>query len=164
MIDWVTMIIAGITGGSALLLLFQRNLFYAATLLMLTLLGTAALFIKMSAEFVAISQIVVYVGGVLVLIIFGILLTNRISGSPILIGQYRFIPTVLLTGALFYGLLDVLTSSSLSINNKATVAQETVSVIGINLMTENILVFELIAILLLVALVGASTIAESKHK
>lgn len=164
MIDWVTMILTAITGGAALLLLFQRNLFYAAILLMLTLLGTAGLFINMSAEFVAISQIVVYVGGVLVLIIFGILLTSRISGSPILINQYRFIPAVLLTGALFYGLLDILTSSSWPKNNGFFASQETVSVIGINLMTENILVFELIAILLLIALVGASTIAENKHK
>ena len=57
--------------------MLTRNVLYAAFYLLLTLLGVAGLFVLASADFLAIAQIMIYVGGVLVLVIFGVMLTHK---------------------------------------------------------------------------------------
>ena len=70
-------VFAVITVGGALFLLFTKNVFYAAFSLLLTLLGVSGLYVFAGADFLAVSQIMIYVGGILVLMIFGIMLTNN---------------------------------------------------------------------------------------
>lgn len=143
-------------------LLLTRNLFYAAITLMLAFLAVAAIYILYGAEFVAISQIVVYVGGVLVLLVFGILLTQRVQGYKVEVSSYRIIPGALISGAFFYLLVNLIHNLP-SLSGKSAVSENTIEQIGINLVTENILVFEAVAILLLVALIGAATIAKPEQ-
>jgi NADH-quinone oxidoreductase subunit J len=140
-------------------MMLTRNLFYAAILLMLAFLAVAAIYILYGAEFVAISQIVIYVGGVLVLLVFGILLTHRVEGYKVEVSSYRIIPGLLISGAFFYLLVNVIHNLP---DTAGAIAQQgkTIEQIGVNLVTENILVFEAVAILLLVALIGAATIAK----
>ena len=80
---------AGLTLLSALFILFTRNILYAAFALMLTFLGVAGIFIFLGAEFVAITQVLVYVGGIVILIVFGVMLTNRLKGEKVTTGVYR---------------------------------------------------------------------------
>src|SRR6218665_170433 len=70
-----------ITMLGALYVLLSDNLLYAAFGLLVSLLGVSGIFVFAGAEFVAVSQIMIYIGGILVLIIFGILLSNKKS-SP----------------------------------------------------------------------------------
>jgi NADH-quinone oxidoreductase subunit J len=63
--------------GAALTILFTRNVMYAALCLFIALLGVAALYVLAGADFLAITQLLIYVGGVLVLLIFGVMLTHR---------------------------------------------------------------------------------------
>lgn len=144
---------------SCVAMMLTRNLFYAAIILMLAFLAVAATYILYGAEFVAISQIVIYVGGVLVLLVFGILLTHRIEGYKVEVSSYRIIPGLLISGAFFYLLVNVIHNLP---DTAGAIAQQgkTIEQIGVNLVTENILVFEAVAILLLVALIGAATIAK----
>ena len=65
----------------AFAVLFTKSVLHAAFFLLLTLLGVAGLFVLASADFLAIAQIMIYVGGVLVLVIFGVMLTHK-AESP----------------------------------------------------------------------------------
>ena len=158
-----TVIMAGMVAAGCIGLAVTKNLFYAAITLMIVFLVVAGLYVVWGAEFVGISQIVVYVGGVLVLIVFGILLTQRIQGYKVETSSYRIIPGLIVSGAFFYLLVNLI--YNLPVGNHTEISKEdTVPQIGINLVTENILAFEAIAILLLVALIGASTIAKPEKE
>ena len=75
--------IAGLTVTSAFFVVSSKSLLYSAYSLLITFLGVTALYIFLWADFLAVVQVVVYVGGILVLIIFGIMLTNKISSVNI---------------------------------------------------------------------------------
>ena len=68
-----------LTVGSALVVVFHSRIIYSAFALLFTFFGVAALYIYLSADFLAASQILIYVGGILTLIIFGVFLTSKIS-------------------------------------------------------------------------------------
>jgi NADH-quinone oxidoreductase subunit J len=129
-------IFAFLTVISAAGVLLFRNVLYAAFSLLITFLGVAALYVLAGADLLAVVQIVIYVGGVLVLLIFGIMLMQRSAGQGPVSG----------TGNRFIGLL----------------AAGTLPDIGLNLMTTSVLPFEVAGILLLVALIGAAYIAGQK--
>ena len=78
-INLIFWLIALMTVFSALIVVLSRNLIYSAVALLFTLLGIAGLYVFLWADFIAITQVLIYVGGILVLIIFGIMLTHRIS-------------------------------------------------------------------------------------
>ena len=153
----------GLLISGCIILMVTRNLFYAAITLMLAFLAVAAIYILYGAEFVAISQIVVYVGGVLVLLVFGILLTQRVQGYRVETSSNRIFPGLIISGAFFYLLVNLIHNLPENANAQ-TMPSNTVEQIGINLVTENILVFEAVAILLLVALIGAATIAKPEEQ
>lgn len=148
---------------SAISIIFIKNVIYAVYLLVLCLLSIAGLYFTAGAEFVAVSQIVIYAGGMLVLLVFGIMLTNRIKGQKISSGFTNLVPGVL-TGLLFWlilikGLLQIDFRKVVPpIHNNGQGLTGTQS-IGIELMTGYVLPFEITGLLLLIALVGASLLA-----
>ena len=77
--DIVFLIVALLTTVPCLLVAFSRNILYSAFSLFFTLLGTSGLYFFLDAEFLAIVQVVVYIGGVTVLLLFAILLTKNIQ-------------------------------------------------------------------------------------
>ena len=153
---------------SALYVAFTRNLLYAAFGLIVAFLGVAGIFMMLGATFIAISQILVYVGGILVLIVFGIMLTNRLKGQRVVSKTYN----KLLGGLACAGLLIIFYKAILQANfsamswisSSAESIQPDVKTFGLGLMTEYVLAFEVIGILLLLALIGAVKIAGSKGK
>lgn len=157
-------IFLALTGLSALGILLTRNLIYAAFLLVLVFLGAAGLFVLANAGFVAVTQILVYVGGVLILLIFGIMLTNRIAGEPINTPVSRLLVGLALSFSLFFGLSRVITE--FDVKESPIVASSSLSVnhLGMSLLTDYLLIFELIGLLLLVALIGAATVARFKEE
>jgi NADH-quinone oxidoreductase subunit J len=151
-----------IIGGVALLAI-TRNLFYAALYLMVVLLAIAALFVLLGSEYVAVSQVVVYVGGVLILLIFGILLTNRMDKSKITVLSYRALPA----GILCIGFLTILWQVISQLDPNKVISSSnpnSIATIGVNFLTTHLLVFEMIGLLLLVALVGAASIIKEDQK
>ena len=72
-------LLAAFTVGSAVGVAFSNNIVYSAFALMGTLLGAAGLFVLLAADFVAVVQVLVYVGGILVLTLFAVMLTHRIA-------------------------------------------------------------------------------------
>lgn len=159
---------AAIVVISAGMILFTRNVLYAAFLLIIVFLGVAAVYVFAGADFLAITQILVYVGGILVLMIFGVMLTNKLAGQAVITeGQHYFWGTLI--GLSLFGLL---THTMLQINfsklewiqqaeaEGQIIESSTIQTIGVQLMTDYVLPFEVAGILLLVALIGAAFIAK----
>ncbi len=167
MIQAVVILFSVLAIGGALALLLTRNVLYSAFFLLLTLLGVAALFVLSSADFLAVAQIMIYVGGVLVLIVFGVMLThktdplNRSNQKPnaVLTNHRAWLWPVLLAGGTFAVLFQVLRQGNFVLLNRSAKYQTTVDTIGRQLMTEYLVPFEIAGVLLLVALVGAAYLA-----
>jgi NADH-quinone oxidoreductase subunit J len=150
---------AALTIVSAVGVVFSRNIVYAAFSLLFTFFGVAALYVLLSADFIAITQILLYVGGILILIVFGIMLTSRARDVELKRGFLRLIPAIIVAGVIAGTLIGVLTTTAWPTAGFAPY-EETARPIGALLMTNFVLPFELASILLLVALVGAVIIAR----
>src|SRR5262245_9429727 len=92
-------LVAALTIGSALVVAFSRNIVYSAFSLLGTFMGVAGLYALLAADFVAVIQILVYVGGILVLIIFAVMLTHRIDDVAVSNRSVGQLPAVLIIGA-----------------------------------------------------------------
>ncbi|OEK06479.1 NADH-quinone oxidoreductase subunit J family protein [Roseivirga misakiensis] len=157
----------GITALSTLYIMFTKNILYAAFALILTFIGMAGLFVLLGAEFIAVTQILVYVGGILVLLVFGIMLTNRLKGKKVVSPTYHkllgFLIAAGLFTLLFKGILAANFSTLAWTNNSIKKAPE-IKDFGLTLMTDYVLAFEIIGILLLLGLIGAVRIAGNTRK
>jgi len=157
--DIVFYLFALITILSAYLVVTVRNIVYSAFSLLFTLFGIAGLYALLGADFVAIVQLIVYVGGILILMIFGVMLTNKITNVQIKTGVFQILPATVGVGIFGGFLLAVLLNTNwLNLNIKDSPA--TTFQLGQLLMNEWILVFELLGIVLLIALLGAASIAR----
>ena len=147
-----------LTAGSAVGMLFSKNIFKSALYLLMALLSIAALYVLAFAEFLAVTQILIYAGGVLVIIIFGIMLTTKISGRPLIVKHTH----LLSGGAVGIGLFVLLTRYLPSLQKQETegLSPENINVIGMVVFSEFSLPFEIAGVLLLVALVGAAVITS----
>ena len=157
-------VFAGLVVLSALVVLFTRNILYAAFSLLLTFLGISAVYVLAGADFLAVMQIMVYVGGVLVLLIFGVMLTNQVAGKSVQTQHHNQFWGLLIGGALFFLLAKAIWQTDMNslawISTSETIQTSTVPTLGIQLMSDFILPLELTAVLLLVALIGAAYVAQ----
>lgn len=156
-------IFAAIAVASALNILLQRNPLYSALSLIVTLGSLSALYVTLSAQFLAAIQIVVYAGAIMVLFVFVIMLLNEPKDQPQIEKQkwLRFlaIPFAgLLIAETFYVIRSIkpLTLPS----QDAEHAVGTVSSIGKALFTDYLLPFEVTSVLILMAVVGAMVLAR----
>ncbi|GAB5527615.1 MAG: NADH-quinone oxidoreductase subunit J [Roseivirga sp.] len=157
----------GLTLISALYIAITKNVLYAAFALMLTFLGVAGVFMLIGAGFIAISQILVYVGGILVLIVFGVMLTNRLKGQQVTSPSYNKPLGLLVSGGLlfiFYKAIIEANFGAIKWIESAQLQSPKLESFGMKLMTDYVLAFEVIGILLLLALIGAVKIAAGARK
>lgn len=149
-------------------LLFTRKLMTAAFLLFAVLLVVAGFYVFTGAEFLTVAQLIVYVGGILVLIIFGVMLTQRERESEAQTQFVNVIPTVLITLLLVGGLGYMVKTFTENLPSWILQAESAspeltnVEQVGLLTLTEYLLPFELMSILLLVALIGAIYIARTR--
>ena len=159
MSDITFWVIVGITIGSAFMVVQSKSLLYSAYALLFTFIGVTGLYIFLWADFLAIVQVVVYVGGILVLIIFGIMLTNKITSVNIShTSMQKSVGAVVVIG--FIGLLGymMLNTPWLVLSNAEP--SDTTSAIGRLLLMDYLLPFEAVSLLLLGALIGATTLSR----
>jgi NADH-quinone oxidoreductase subunit J len=210
MADLIFYIFAVITIAGAATTAFTRNLVYSAFGLLFTFFGVAGIYVMASADFLAVTQLLVYVGGILILLIFGIMLTTRISSVNVQFSGSGASKGVV--GLLSFGLLIVLcmayfgSGSRTSVKNaegkSVTVStwasttsspwsqtqynkniteqvlavkhgapqeaktkegsQGTAAEIGRLMLTDWLLPFEIVSVVILVALIGAVMIARKE--
>ena len=133
------------------------NLFRAALSLGLVLIGVAGLFLWLQAEFLAFVQILVYVGAILTLVIFAIMLTSGAGASAPTAASRAQLPAAVLSLLLFL-LLSSITQSLLT----PTMAEPvTTQALGRELITTLLLPFEVISLVFVAAIIGAVAVAWS---
>ncbi len=151
---------ATIIVGSALFLLITKNVVYAAFALLSTLLGVAGLFVLASADFLGIMQIVIYIGGVLLLFMFAIMFANKLTGQHYIITEHKNLLSGVIIGiAVFIIFATAILNAGYKEHLSYYPNKSTISGIGIELMTAYVLPFEFAGVFLFAALIGSSIVA-----
>ena len=156
--DLVFVLIGLITAGGAVLTVTSKNLMHAALFFAITLAGIAGVFLTLAADFLALVQIVVYVGAVAVLFLFGLMLTRAPIGREALDGQNRGL-AMAVAGGLFV-VLSTLIIGAFAGTSTPEVAGPRIADIGMAIFAEWVLPFEVLSMLLLAALIGAIVLAR----
>lgn len=160
--DVLFVLFALVTVIPAFFVAFSRNLIRSAFALLFTLGGVAGLYGFLAADFLAVLQILVYVGGILVLLLFGVMFTQRIYGGIIDPGSLNR-PVGVMLGLLVFLVLFVPLGLGFAWNVvKGRPAEPTVSGLGELLLTRHLLPFELASVLLLIVLIGAVAVARKE--
>jgi NADH:ubiquinone oxidoreductase subunit 6 (subunit J) len=167
-----------VTLASALFVAASKNLVRSVFMFFVTLLSLAGLYVLALADFIAITQIVIYVGGILVLILFAFMLSGKETLANLQQQKDRFIsvsklPALLLAVLFFIVLINILFKTDIdnlawatkAASNKLGISPDSpmTSNIGVNLMTTYLLPFEAISILLMMALVGAAHLSRKER-
>jgi len=154
---------AALTVVSGFVVVFSRSLIYAAFSLLFTFLGVAGLYVLLSADFVAVAQIMVYIGGILVLMVFGVMLTRNVTDVEIKSGTLSTLPAVVIVGIVLGTLTRVFLNATWTSNSTMPDIPGTTMEIGELLLTTFIMPFEVAGILLLAAIMGAAFIARRQE-
>ena len=162
MTSFIIMLLAVITISSAIYVVTSKNLVRSAVALFFTLFGIAGLYILLYADFVAGAQVMIYVGGILVLIIFGVMLTNKMDKPSIANSSQNQIVAAGVSIVFFAAHVFVILNTKW-VGGGGEAIDETVKDIGRLLMKEYLLPFEIVSVLLLAALIGAATLARKKN-
>ncbi|MFA5804142.1 MAG: NADH-quinone oxidoreductase subunit J [Melioribacteraceae bacterium] len=157
--DIIFYIFAAITLLSALFVVTTRNIVHSAFYLLFTFFGVAGIYVLLGADFIAISQILIYVGGILILLLFGVMLTNKITNVEIRTGTVHMLPAAIASGIFMGAVVAVMVWTEWK-SEPSEIPLTTTKDIGHLLLTDYVLIFELLGILLLVALIGAASIAR----
>ena len=147
--------------ASAIWVVVSPNLVHSAVSLLFTLFGVAALYVFLYADFMAAAQVIIYVGGILVLIIFGVMLTNKIDDQSISNKSQNRIPAAVICSAFLYFQIYAIINTDWKIGELIQ-RESTTNDIGMLLLTKYLLPFEIVSILLLAALIGAAMLSRKK--
>ncbi len=161
--EFIFLGLCALIASSAIWVVVSPNLVHSAVSLLITLFGVAGLYVFLYADFLAATQVVIYVGGILVLIIFGVMLTNKIDKPVIASDSSNKIIGVLVSGFIFSILSIVILQTDWQILPNNTEGPSTVELIGKLILGKYLLPFELISILLLAALTGSALLARKKN-
>jgi NADH-quinone oxidoreductase subunit J len=167
MIVYLFFMLAALAIGSALAMVINKNVVNSALFLVLNMVSLAGIFLILNAQFLAVIQILVYAGAIMVLFLFVIMLLN-VEDEEKLFDKFRvkyflaFLLAIGVMGQIFYSLAGVTDMLPAISEQMATIG--TVEAVGDVLYTDYLLPFELTAILLTAAVVGALMIAQHKIK
>jgi NADH-quinone oxidoreductase subunit J len=145
-------VLAGLTLGSGVMIVLARNLLHAVLFLILSFVGVAGLYITLSADFVAVTQILIYAGAIAVLMIFAVMLTPRSSRDNA--GNYLQLPALLLSGLFVAGITFVVIQTDWRDVSRGPFDSTAVA-IGNALLSPFVLPFEIASVLLVAAMIGA---------
>ncbi|MBI5464553.1 MAG: NADH-quinone oxidoreductase subunit J [Ignavibacteriales bacterium] len=157
-------VFALITLGAACVVVFSRHIVRAAFALLFAFFGVAGLYVFLLADFIAVTQLMVYIGGILVLIIFGVMLTQKQINVDIKTSPVQTWPAVLIVAALAGVLIGMFWSTDWArMGEISTATTATTPKLGEMLLTTYVLPFEVASVILLVALVGSAMIARRER-
>lgn len=152
---------AAFTVVSAAGVAFSPNVVYSAFALMGTLLGVAALYVFLAADFVAMAQVLVYVGGILVLMLFAVMLTHRIASVNVSNRSVGRVPALLVVGGVGAIMFRAIRRTSWVVGDTLPDVPSTYA-IGTGFLDTYVLPFELASFVLLAVLVGAVVLSRKE--
>ena len=166
-IQVIFILVAFITLGAAIMVVTTKNMVHAALWLVLSLFGIAVFFVILSAGFLAVAQVIIYIGAIAILMIFAIMLTRQVAkdmGPQLNAGWYW---AALISAALFAGLIylySIWPGSHVTMPTLGT-TQDPIQQLGQALVSPDayVIPFEVASILLVTALIGAIMIAWEKN-
>ena len=158
-------LITALVLASGAMAAFARNIVQAAYSLFFTLLGVAGYYVLLGSDFLAITQVIIYVGGILVLLMFGILLTNRpLERAHKDAGRLYLVAMLAGAGLFFVVLFRVVMSAPWSRSAKLPEIQSILPGIGRLLFADYLLPFELAGMTLLLCLIGAAYLVRRRER
>jgi NADH-quinone oxidoreductase subunit J len=163
LVDVLFYLLAALTLLGAAGVALSRNILYSAIGLLAALLGAGSLYVFLSADFLAVTQLLVYIGGVLVLILFAVMLTNRITEIKVSNANVGLWGGAMLFIAVAPVLLAMATVTPFTVR-EPDVVLATTAAIGDAFLTKWLLPFEVASMVLLATLVGAVVIARKEVK
>lgn len=162
--QFVFMGLATFIAIAALTTALARNLFHSALALIATLFGVAGIYFLMEAEFVGVSQILVYVGAIATLIAFAIMLTRGLMFGRTSPTNHQKLASSLIASLFFLALAGIVGNIPWpNVGSPLKNGEEIIADLGELFVTTYILPFELLALLLLVALTGALLLARDRN-
>lgn len=158
---WLLLAGLGVVGAGTVAL--SRNVVHCAYGLLFALLSVCAMYAMLGADFLAITQVIVYVGGILVLVVFGVMMTHRIEASSL--RQEIVQPVAALVAALFvFGLaMSMVVNEAWPLLQQVSDPEPSVRILGRAFLTDYLFPFEFASVLLLLAMMGAAMLTRERH-
>jgi NADH-quinone oxidoreductase subunit J len=162
----VQMIIFGlsslITLGAALAVVTNKNILHSAFYLVLAFVGVASIYVLLEAPFIAMVQVLIYIGAIAILIVFAIMLTRRLLSEDLIQRNAQWIWAALGAAGLFLVLGWIAYSVNWPVVNQV-VPEDTINILGQELLSTYVIPFEIASVLLLAALVGSIIIGRERE-
>jgi len=157
-------VLSAITVASALSVFVMRNLVHAIVFLVMAFIGMAGLFVTLSADFIAVAQILIYAGAISVLLVFAVMLTplaSRNNGNSLYVGPGALLGAAIAAIVVFTA-VDVQWNELTGAALEARAFPDTIATIGDLLLGRHVLAFEVASVLLLFALLGAIVLVTDR--
>jgi NAD(P)H-quinone oxidoreductase subunit 6 len=151
-------VLAVFTVAAALLVVLARNIVHSAVALIFSFCGVAGIYVLLDAEFLAAVQVLIYVGGITILLLFAIMLTTRIASRARVFNEQVGASALVAAGTT--AILIYASFAGIQISGQPPPRPETTSALGQLLLTTHVLPFEVASVLLLAAMVGAIILAR----
>ncbi|HVZ22503.1 MAG TPA: NADH-quinone oxidoreductase subunit J [Vicinamibacterales bacterium] len=148
--------------GSGLAVVIGKNLFHSVLWLALALISTAGIFLTLDAEFIAAVQVLLYAGGVVTVVVFAIVVTERLVGERLSQTSRHLAAGGIVSAGILALLVKAIGRANLA-QGRPPLAVDLTRQLGTSLLTRFVLPFELLAVLLLVGLLGASYFARPEE-
>ncbi|MEA3336573.1 MAG: NADH-quinone oxidoreductase subunit J [Chloroflexota bacterium] len=159
--QFIFIVISLFTVGCGFLVVVSRNLYHAALWLIATFFGVAALYAMLEAEFLAVAQVLIYIGAIATLIVFAIMLSRGMMMGRVKMSNFQWGVSAFTAGGIFILLVIVLLQINWPVIEDS-VSPTAIADIGEALVNSYVVPFEVVSVLLLVALVGAIMIAREQ--
>jgi NADH-quinone oxidoreductase subunit J len=156
-------VLATVTLVSAFLVVSLKNIFHCALFLILCLFSVAGIFILLNAEFLAAVQVLIYVGAVSILIIFAVMLTSNIANRRIVQTNRNALVAFFVCLMFAMGALVLIVNTEVWHLARTMLPPDNIMSIGKLLMTDFMLPFEVVSVLMLAALIGAIVLAREER-
>jgi NADH-quinone oxidoreductase subunit J len=157
--DVIFYVFAILTIVSAGIVVFSKNIVYSAFSLLFTLSGVAGIYVLLNADFIAITQLLLYVGGILVLVIFGVMLTTNMTSVELTSQTLKVLPATLVVAIVSALLVSTMLTTKWN-QGEPKYYETTISELGGLILTKYLLPFEIVSIVLLAAMMGAAFFAR----
>ena len=158
--DAIFIVLAGILLAAAFLAVWLKNVFYNAMALILCLFCVAGIFIYLNSEFLAVMEVIIYIGAISIAIIFAIMLSRPMFQQHEKRNPNKIIRSLIISGLLFFGITRMIRSTQWP--QAVITGDYSMNGLGKMFLTESVLPFEVVSVVLLIAIIGALVIANSK--
>jgi NADH-quinone oxidoreductase subunit J len=157
-------VFALLTLASGVVVVFSKNVVHSAFALLFTFFGVAGLYVFLMADFLAITQLLIYVGGILVLLLFGVMLTTKVFDIQVRTGTLHILPATVVVALIATILVVLFWGTEWKMSGAPLDVTSTAPALGEKLLTTYVLPFEIASVVLVVAMIGAAMIARRDRK